>query len=661
MMKDQAKTRIETLSETIRKHRYEYHVLDKQTISDAALDSLKHELYTLEQAHPDLIKADSPTQRVGGAPLPKFVKVKHSRRMLSMEDVFSPEEFSSWEDRVKKRAEKTSVEFFGMPKLDGLAIALMYEEGVFVRAATRGDGTTGEDVTQNIKTIESIPLRLKGDHSSSTIEVRGEIYFPVDAFKALNASQKKGGKKIFANPRNAAAGSIRQLDPKIAAERKLAFVAWNLVTDIGQETQDDEWKLLKELGFRPVPESKVLKSFEEVQNLWKDLQKKREGLNYWIDGLVVRVNNREQYERLGVVGKTPRGLVAWKFPAEEVTTIVKEIEWFVGRTGALTPVALFEPTWLGGTTVKHASLHNIDEIERLDVRIGDTVILYKAGDIIPKVKEVLKDLRPSSATKTKSPSECPVCGSVTEKHPGEVAIYCSNKNCFAKDRENVLHAARAFGIDGIGPSTISALIENKIVSRAPDLFTLQPSDLLELEGFAELSAQKLVEEIQSRKEIKLSRFIVGLGIRNVGEQTAIDIAEHFGSLEKIQNTSAENMTEVPHIGEVVAESVVSFLSDEHNQKMVEDYLEHGVQIMNPPKRIRHEAFDGKTFVLTGSMETMTREEAKEKIRGLGGAVSGSVSKKTDYVISGMDPGSKFEKAKKLGVAVLSEEEFIKMI
>ncbi len=695
MTHSEAKARIEKLRGTINDYRYRYHVLDEQPISDAALDSLKHELYKLEQEFPDLITPDSPTQRVGGKPLEKFKKVTHLRLMLSMEDVFTEEEFSAWHDRILKLtgvaptppnppSGRGGVSLYCMPKLDGLAVSLVYEDGVLKWAATRGDGKIGEDVTQNVKTIEAIPLRLHAPTPSShptqpplgqgrgskergrgvglpkIVEVRGEIYLPTKEFEKLNAAQKKKGEPAFANPRNASAGSIRQLDPRVTASRPLRFIAWDLIGDFGQKTQGEEVELLGKLGFKSTPESVLCRSVKDVHEHWQTLQKKRDKLGFWVDGMVVRVNDNTTYDRLGVVGKTPRGLVAWKFPAEEVTTIVKDIQWFVGRTGALTPVAVVEPTSLGGTTVQHASLHNYDEIQRLDVRVGDTVVLYKAGDIIPKVKEVVKKLRPKGATEVHPPKKCPVCGSSVERKEGEVAIVCSNKKCFAQENEIVLHAARAFEIDGIGPQTIAALLEAGRLRRAPDLFALKPENLLELEGFADLSSKKIVEQIQAKKTISLSRFIVALGIRNVGEETALDLAEHFGSIDKLMDTNKEKLMEVPNIGEIVADSIISFFSDKQNRELVQAYLDQGVKVEAATKR-RHTPLAGKTIVLTGTFESLSREEAKKRIREPGGSSPGSVSRETDYVVVGADPGSKAEKAKELGVKILSEKYFLAMI
>ncbi|MBI5370146.1 NAD-dependent DNA ligase LigA [Candidatus Uhrbacteria bacterium] len=664
MNKTQAKERVEKLRQVIEKHRYAYHVLDEQTMSDAALDSLKHELYQLEQRYPDLVTPDSPTQRVGGKPLAKFHKVKHTQRMLSMEDVFTWEEFAAWNERVLKRSELTHTNFFCMPKLDGLAVSLVYEDGLLHVAATRGDGEVGEDVTQNVRTISAVPLRLhepRGRPLPKRIEIRGEIYLPLKAFEKLNKKLVQAGEPTLANPRNAAAGSIRQLDPAMSASRPLSFVAWDLVSDLGQQTEEEEWNLLKELGLRPAPESVVCHSLEEVSAHWKSLHTRRDTLDFWIDGMVVRVNENALYARLGVVGKTPRGLVAWKFPAQEATTIIKRIEWGVGRTGALTPVAIVEPTWIGGTTVQHASLHNMDEIRRLDAREGDTVILYKAGDIIPKIKGVLKEMRPKVSHAVRPPTQCPVCGSVVERKSGEVVIFCTNRRCFSQDREAILHAVRAFGIDGIGPQTIAALLESRLIQRPPDMFELKPADLLELEGFAEVSANKVVEEIQKHKHIALSDFLIALGIRNVGEQTAIDLANHFGSLVTIMGASLEELQNVEGVGEVVGQSVREFFDKEHHQKLLEAYERAGVVIEHQKQHRTKKVFDGKTFVLTGTLSTLSREEAKEAIRHAGGKVTSSVSTKTDYVLAGAEPGSKFDEAKRLKVAILSEHGFLDML
>jgi DNA ligase (NAD+) len=679
MTNKEVQKRILKLREVIEEHRYNYHVLDKQTMSDAALDSLKHELFQLEQQFPELITADSPTQRVGGKSLEKFEKIKHTHRMLSMEDVFTRVEMDDWLARIEKIERVTSPRpreeymkgvFWCMPKIDGLAMSLVYRHGLLETAATRGDGAIGEDVTMNIRTIPSVPLKLhtntqlgQGTQRITQIEVRGEVYFPVKAFEKFNAEQKKAEKQTFANPRNTAAGSIRQLDPAIAASRPLQFVAWELVTDLGQKTSQEGFEILRTLGFKIAPEAVACESIEEVEKHWHALQKKRKKMEFWIDGMVVRVNDRNTFSKLGIVGKTPRGLVAWKFPAEEATTIVKKIEWFVGRTGTLTPVALLEPTWIGGTTVQHATLHNLDEIERLDVREGDTVVLFKAGDIIPKVKEVVKGLRPKKSSSTKPPTHCPVCGTVLKRRNGEVAIICPNQRCFTQDREAMLHAARAFEMDGLGPAIIETLHEHKMINRPSDLFLLKQNDLLGLEGFAELSSKKLVDEIQSRKKISLSKFILALGIRNVGEQIAIDLANHFGILQKFLSASREGLEEVDGVGTVVADSVIEYLGEKHNRDLIDSYLENGVHVTSQTSFASEvsPAFFNKTFVLTGTLSIMGRDEAKENIRSRGGKTSESVSKKTDFVIAGSEAGFKLDLARKLDVRVLSEEEFMDMM
>jgi DNA ligase (NAD+) len=551
-----------------------------------------------------------------------------------------------------------------MPKVDGLALSIVYEDGLLKSAATRGDGKVGEDVTANVRTVESVPLRLRLPTTPyrlpATIEIRGEVYMPVAGFEAYNRRMKKEGKEPLVNPRNAAAGSVRQLDPRVTAERPLAFVAWDLVDDLGQKFQHEEWELLHAMGFR-TPDSKSCKDADEVEAFWKALQKKREKLGFWIDGMVARVDENELYAALGVVGKTPRGLVAWKFPAEEATAVVRGIEWFVGRTGALTPVAVLDPTFVAGTTVQHASLHNLDEIERLDVRVGDTVILYKAGDIIPKVKEALKALRPAGAQATKAPGKCPVCGTSVARRGGEVAITCPNRRCPAQDAQVALHAARAFDVEGLGPQTVAQLLERGIIRDAAGLFALTADDLLKLEGFADISSRKLVEAIKARRHVPLERFILALGIRNVGEETARDLAAHFGAIDALMGASEEALMQVPNIGSVVATSILEWFADADNRVLVAAYRANGVVVGKGEKRAAGGAFAGKTVVITGTLSAMSRDEAKEAVRAQGGKASESVSKKTDFVLVGENPGSKAEDAKRLGVRILSEAEFLRIL
>jgi DNA ligase (NAD+) len=654
--KSEAKSRIEKLKEAINRYRYEYHVLDSLSISEAALDALKHELKGLEDEHPDLITSDSPTQRVAGTALDKFRKIEHERPMLSMEDVFSFEELEEWAKRIAKLEEGRVPEFFSMLKIDGLAVSLQYEDGVLVSAATRGDGRVGEDVTHNIRTIESVPLRLLKEVKGK-VEVRGEVYMPKKAFEKMNKAREKNGEETFANPRNVSAGSIRQLDPKIAAARPLQFFAWSIF-DGATKMQSEVVEKLRDLGFKTSP-SAFTKSIDEIEDFYKSMGKKREKLDFWIDGVVVRVNDLEVFEELGVVGKTPRGIVAYKFPPEESTTVVESVDWFVGRTGALTPVANVKATFIAGTTVTHATLHNADEIERLGLKVGDTVILTKAGDIIPKIVKVLTELRTGKEKEIELPKKCPVCGSRIERRTGEVALVCTNPGCFAMEQEGVLHAARAFAIDGLGDKIVEKLITQGLVKTAPDIFRLTPSDLLEVEGFAELSAKKLVDEIQARKEIDLEDFIVALGIRHVGTETAFSLSLSFGSIDNLAKATRGDLENVPDIGSTVAESIAEFFSTEKAKKLLEDYKEVGVQVKKA-KAIKR-VLDGKKFVITGTLETLGRDEAKEKVRLLGGGVSDSVSKKTDYVVVGENAGSKADKARELGVRILTEAEFLAMI
>lgn len=665
MDKQDAQKRIEKLKKEIARHRYLYHVLDKIEISDAALDSLKHELLKLEQEYPEFITSDSPTQRVGGKALEKFKKVEHTKPMLSMEDIFSFEELEDWENRIKKLRPSGRFDYFCEVKMDGLAVSLIYKDGVLRVGATRGDGKIGEDVTQNLKTIEAIPLRLQKDIDT---EARGECFMPKKVFEELNKEQKKRGEKEFANPRNAAAGSIRQLNPKITASRKLDFYGYNLITDLRQKTHEEAHKIMKELGIKINPFSEHCKNLEEVENYYKKIQKKRKDLPYWIDGIVVTVNDNDLFEKLGVVGKAPRGLIAYKFPGEQATTRVKDVRWQVGRTGAITPVAIMEPTQIGGTTVQHATLHNMDEIKRLDLEIGDTIILEKAGDVIPKVVEVLKRLRPKTSKKIFAPYKCPVCGGevkrkkIGEKDEESAALYCANPKCSAKDMKQITHfvSKKAFDIEGLGPKIVKQLMDSGLVSEPADLFKLEESGLVDLERFAEKSAENLVEAIKERKEITLARFIYALGIDGVGEETAIDLANYFATLQEIRKAKLEEIEKIPNIGNVVAKNIYEYFEDEKNARIVDNLLDAKVKI-EEIKRRENLPLKGKTFVFTGELESMARDKAKAKVRELGGDPSGSVSKNTDYVVAGENPGSKYDKAKKLGVRILNEKEFLDLI
>ncbi len=656
MTHSEAANRVDKLRQAIDKYRYQYHVLNAADISEAALDALKHELYQLEQEHPDLITPESPTQRVAGVALAKFNKVTHVTPMLSMEDVFSAAEMGEWLTRVEKLAEGAQ-DYVVMPKIDGLAVSLVYQDGKLVSAATRGDGRIGEDVTMNIRTIESIPLTLL-EPIPGRVEVRGEIYMRQADFTAMNAARTAAGEEPFANPRNVSAGSIRQLDPAVAAARPLRFFAWRLESDLGQRTQVESLERARQLGFSTPPFVHA-KNFDDIKQYFAELGAERASLDYWIDGVVVRVNNLQAYESLGVVGKTPRGLVAWKFAPEEATTKLASVDWFVGRTGVLTPVATVGATFIAGTTVTHATLHNADEIARLGLMLGDTVILTKAGDIIPKITKVLTELRVGSEKAIELPVNCPVCGSAVIRRSGEVALVCSNKQCFAVASEHILHAARAFGIDGLGGKIVERLEEAGLLNSAPDIFRLSVDEIKNLEGFGEVSAKKLIEEIARKKVIDLDAFISSLSIRHVGAETAFALAVHFGTLASFIAASKDRLLTVPDVGETVADAIIEFLHSEHGQKLLVEYQEVGV-IVKEAKKIEQK-LAGKKFVVTGTLTTMGREDAKDRIRLAGGSVAGSVSKNTDYVVVGDNPGSKADDAATLGVPTLSEEEFLRIL
>jgi DNA ligase (NAD+) len=676
------RARAEKLRETINRHRYLYHVLDRQEISEAALDSLKHELYRLEQEHPSLVTPDSPTQRVGGRPLEKFVKVTHAAPMLSLEDVFTPDELAEWDRRNIKLVGGIGA-YYCEVKMDGLAMSLVYEDGLFVRGATRGDGRVGEDITQNIKTVEAIPLRLRVPESkevaaflkaeagavderkfrrfcealSVRVEVRGEVYMPKASFDRLNREQEKAGLAPFANPRNAAAGSVRQLDPEVAGHRGLAFFGYALLADVGLTRHHQAHALMRLLGVPVNPLSEMADSLDGIVSFHRRLQERRPKLAYWIDGVVVMVDGDRLFGRLGVAGKAPRGGVAYKFPAEQVTTIVEGIKVQVGRTGVITPVAVMRPAFVGGTTVTHATLHNQDEVDRLDVRVGDTVILQKAGDVIPQVVGVMKEMRPKGTRPFRLPEKCPACGTPTVRRVGEVARYCPNRDCFAQNLGGILHfiSRTASDMAGLGDKLVERFVEEGLAADAADLYDIKEDDLKNLPGLGDVSAAKLVAAIQSRRRLSLARFLYGLGIRHVGTETAADLAANFRSVEKLRAATAEELEAVPGIGGVVAEAVAAWFADRRHARYLDKILERiTVERGEAPKA---GPLTGKTFVLTGSLESMSRDEAKERIRALGGEAGESVSRKTSYVVAGADPGSKLDKAKKLGVKVLNEAEF----
>lgn len=678
MTKEEAGKRIEKLKELINKHRYAYHVLDNPDIADEAFDGLKHELWKLEQAYPDLITPDSPTQRVGGEALEKFSKVQHSKKMLSIEDVFTVEELADWEKYLVRLLKHPIKEYFAELKVDGLAVALMYEKGVLAIAATRGNGEVGEDVTQNIKTIESIPLKLETYRAMPTkdieqriarvlsegmIEVRGEVYIDKKDFEKINKQREKAGEAVFANPRNLAAGSIRQLDPKLAASRPLKFIAYDIVTDHGQNFHSEEHAILKSLGFKTDKTARMCSSIEDVAVYWQEIGKKRENLPFHIDGVVALLNDNKIFESLGVAGKSPRGIRALKFSGKQATTKILDIKVQVGRTGAVTPVAMLEPVQVAGVKVSRATLHNQDEIKRLGVKIGDTVIIERAGDVIPAVVQVIRDLRAGNEKDFTMPTHCPICGTRLLRPAKEVVWRCPNTDCRARKREFLYHfvSRKAFDIEGLGPKILDKLMDEHLIAEPSDIFELKEGDIVSLERFAEKSAQNLVYSIQQRKTIPLHRFIYSLGIRHVGEETALDLAEYFRSIERLAKASKEDLEEIRDVGGVMAESILEWFSSKENKAMVEDLLKAGVRIEPPVETQKSQKLQGLTFVLTGSLATITREEAKEKIKALGGNTAESVSKNTVYVVVGKDPGSKFEKAKKLGIKTLSEEEFNRLL
>jgi len=672
MTKQEVKQRIEKLKKLVNHHRYLYHVLNRQEISDAALDSLKHELYQLEQQHPEFISPDSPTQRVSGKPCQGFKKIKHKTPMISLEDIFSEDELRAWEDYLKRLVPNEALEYFCELKVDGFAISLVYKNGIFIVGSTRGDGKIGEDVTQNLKTIESIPLRLAPEVPAlSEVEVRGEVYMEKKDFEKF--------KKTYANPRNLAAGSIRQLDPKLAGSRPLKFLAYDLASGLDQKKHSDKHRILKELGFK-TDEGIICKNRAEIVNYWQEIAEKRETLPFQIDGIVVNINDNNIFQKLGIVGKSPRGARAFKFSPEQATTQILDIKLQVGRTGAVTPVAVLKPVEVGGVTISRATLHNEDEIKKLDVKIGDTIIVERAGDVIPAISRVLPELRTGKEKEFHFPKICPVCEEKLIKPEGEAIWRCSNSNCGARRRKLLCHfvSKKAFDVEGLGPKIIDKLLDACLISDPADLFKLEIGDIIPLEslprrkpkaflrGFAEKSAENLIKAIQGRKEITLAKFIYALGIRNVGEETTIDLAGYFGNLENIKKAGLEELQKIEDIGPVMAKSIYKWFSNKKNLDFLKKLEKAGIRICRggvvPPKKGAETApLQGKTFVLTGVLKSMTRDKSKEKIREFGGEISESVSKNTDYVVVGSTPGSKYEKARKLRVKIINEKEFLNLI
>jgi len=675
-MKSAIEQKIQSLREQLRKHDYLYYVLNGPEISDKKYDELFSELKNLEQQHPQFITPDSPTQRVSGKPIEGFKQVTHAIPMLSIDNTYSEKDLRAFDTRVAKKLENYS--YVVELKIDGVAMSLRYENGILVLGATRGDGTKGDDVTHNIKTIKAIPLKLQ-DNPPDVLEVRGEVYMPKRAFAKLNEEQEKDGEPLFANPRNAAAGSLKLLDAKIASQRKLSFFAYALgqTSKPFAKTHYENLEKLKKFGL-PINENTTkAKDIDEVIKICEKFEKQRYNLDYQIDGLVIKVDQLEYYKTLGTTGRAPRWCMSYKYAAEQAKTKVLSIDVQVGKTGILTPVANFEPVLLAGTTVKRASLHNFDEIDRLDVREGDTVIIEKAGEIIPQVVEVKKESRPEGTEPIKKPEVCPSCGEkielIRKKRTGKKeelankseythSYICTNKNCITLLREKLIYfvGRDQMDIENIGPAFIDQLIESGLVKNAADIYKLKKDDLLELERMAEKSAQNVVDALEKSKSQPLDRLIAALGIRHVGGQNAEILAEHFGSIEAIKKAAIEKLTEIEQIGPVLAKSIYEYFHDSTNLKVIDKLIAAGIN----PKQKQTKQSDklaGKTFVVTGTLENFSRAEIEQTIKQNGGKVSSSISKKTDFVLAGTEPGSKLDKAQQLGVKVINEKQFLQMI
>ena len=658
---------IDTLRQDLRRYEYEYHVLDNPTIPDAEYDRLFHQLKALEAAHPELITADSPTQRVGAKPLSGFAQIRHEIPMLSLDNAFSDEEFYAFVKRIEDRLIRLPepLTFCCEPKLDGLAVSILYVNGVLTQAATRGDGTTGEDITANIRTIRNIPLQLLMDNPPVRLEVRGEVFMPHAGFERLNQQALEKGEKTFANPRNAAAGSLRQLDPKITSKRPLVLNAYGIGIAEGVDlpnTHYERLQWLKSIGIPVNPEIRLCNGTDEVLDFYRDIQNKRSSLGYDIDGTVLKINDIALQEKLGFISKAPRWAIAYKFPAQEELTRLNDVEFQVGRTGAITPVAKLEPVFVAGVTVSNATLHNGDEIERLDIAIGDTVVIRRAGDVIPQIIGVLHDRRPADARPIVFPETCPVCDSTIVRIEGEAVARCTGGLfCAAQRKEALKHfvSRKAMDIDGVGGKLIEQLVDRELVHTPADLFKLDLTTLTRLERMGTKSAENALASLEKAKNTTLARFIFALGIREVGEATALNLANHFKTLEALQNADLEALQQVPDVGEVAANRILAFWHEPHNVAVVNDLIAQGVRWETvETKEVAENRFKGKTVVLTGTLTQMGRNEAKALLQDMGAKVSGSVSAKTDFVIAGDAAGSKLIKAQELGVTILTEEEFL---
>ncbi|HBQ24969.1 MAG TPA: DNA ligase (NAD(+)) LigA [Syntrophomonas sp.] len=653
--------RINELRQELRKHEYHYYVLDDPLVSDAEYDGLMQELRQLENEYPELITPDSPTQRVGGQAAEKFKPVIHRKPLLSLDNAFSLPELQEFNRRVSRMVE--AVSYMAELKIDGVSIVLIYRDGILVNAATRGDGLVGEDVTNNIKTIRSIPLRLQDNLSG--LEVRGEIYMPKHEFLRLNQEKEEKGEKVFANPRNAAAGSIRQLDPGITASRALAAFIYDIIYIEGQEiyNQQEALDFLKQQGFPVNSEARYCSNIEEVYAYSQEFQERRHNLPYEIDGVVIKLNPLAGRETIGQTAKSPRWAIAYKFPAEEKETRLLAVEINVGRTGIIAPTAILEPVSLAGTTVSRASLHNFDLLREKDIRVGDMVLVHKAGDIIPEIIKPISELRQGREQEIEPPDNCPACGSQVIRFDGEVAYRCENINCPARLKESLIFFASrpAMDIDGLGPAVIDQLVEKKLVEKVEDLYYLTEDDITSLDRMGVKSAANLIQAIADSKARPLYRLITALGIRHVGSKTARILTAHIHDIDRFNEVHEEQLMNIAEIGPKMAESIVKFFHEHRNQETIARLKAVGVNTVEAESSEGLKPLAGKTFVLTGTLESLTRNEASEKIETLGGKVSGSVSKKTDYVVAGFEPGSKYDKALQLGVTIITEEEFLKML
>jgi DNA ligase (NAD+) len=659
---EQAKIKIDKLKKEIDNIRYHYHVLDELIVPEGVKDSLQHELELLEQEFPQLITPDSPTQRVAGEPLSRFIKVEHKEPMISLSDSFSKEELEKWETRNKKLVNKP-YSYFAELKIDGFAVSLIYENGIFVKGATRGNGKTGEDITQNLKTLESIPLKLKSSSKiniNQRVEVRGEVYLSKKEFERINKEQEQKKLPKYANPRNLAAGTMRQLDSKITSSRKLDSFMYELITDLGAKNHSEKHELIKELGFKTSQYVKKCRSINEVYEYATEWEPKRNKLPFLVDGMVVLIDSLEIENILGTVGKTPRWATAYKFAPEQSTTVVEDIKVSLGRTGALTPFAILRPVRIAGSTVRRATLHNEDEIRRKDIRIGDTVIIQKAGDIIPEIVKPIKKIRVGNEKKFIMPKICPICGGRVIKPAGEAIARCANTKCWAQEKEKIIHfvSKEAFNIEGMGEQIVEQFIENGLIKDPSDLFMLKEEDIEGLERFAKKSAENIIKSINSHKEITLSKFIYALGIRHVGIQTANMIAAHFNNLDNLKKSTIQELLNLNDIGPVSAKSISSWFLNKDNLNMINNLLKNGVVVK---KEKTTSKLKNKSFVITGSLERYSREALEDIIRKNGGTASSSVTKNTDFLILGENPGSKYEKAQNLNIKIISEDKFLKMI